>query len=144
MSETTKTVESTDSTTKFCRDCGEQIQEAAEICPNCGIRQEGVSTAVTERLTDQYSVAVWAVSVVAAALSFPIGLVVPGYLYLKASNGTGIEQSGWETWTAVLLGVIGIAAVELGGKRAAKLLWGVVGALFGLGILAGIAVLVGV
>ncbi len=24
---------------KFCRDCGRAINEKAEICPNCGVRQ---------------------------------------------------------------------------------------------------------
>ena len=26
--------------TKFCRDCGAEISERAEICPKCGVRQE--------------------------------------------------------------------------------------------------------
>jgi len=28
-------------TTKFCRDCGAEINSRAEICPKCGIRQMG-------------------------------------------------------------------------------------------------------
>ncbi|MHB1697756.1 MAG: TM2 domain-containing protein [bacterium] len=28
--------------TKFCKDCGEKINVKAEICPKCGVRQEGV------------------------------------------------------------------------------------------------------
>ena len=32
-----------DSDGKFCRDCGEKIKTAAEICPNCGVRQMSVS-----------------------------------------------------------------------------------------------------
>jgi TM2 domain-containing membrane protein YozV len=28
---------------KFCRDCGAEIRENAEICPKCGIRQQAIS-----------------------------------------------------------------------------------------------------
>jgi TM2 domain-containing membrane protein YozV len=27
--------------TKYCSNCGEQIDERAEICPSCGVRQSG-------------------------------------------------------------------------------------------------------
>jgi TM2 domain-containing membrane protein YozV len=27
--------------TKYCSNCGEQIDERAEICPSCGVRQHG-------------------------------------------------------------------------------------------------------
>jgi TM2 domain-containing membrane protein YozV len=30
----------TDRPTKFCKDCGEEIDAKAEICPKCGVRQE--------------------------------------------------------------------------------------------------------
>jgi TM2 domain-containing membrane protein YozV/RNA polymerase subunit RPABC4/transcription elongation factor Spt4 len=30
--------------TKYCANCGEQIDENAEICPKCGVRQPGATT----------------------------------------------------------------------------------------------------
>ena len=32
--------ESDEVETKYCRDCGEEINAKAEICPECGVRQE--------------------------------------------------------------------------------------------------------
>lgn len=29
---------------KYCSNCGEQIDEKAEICPDCGVRQPGATT----------------------------------------------------------------------------------------------------
>jgi len=29
---------------KFCSECGNKIKEKAELCPNCGVRQRGIST----------------------------------------------------------------------------------------------------
>ena len=31
--------QSTTNSTKYCRDCGEEINAKAEICPKCGVRQ---------------------------------------------------------------------------------------------------------
>jgi len=76
-------------------------------------------------LTDQYSLLVWLAASLVGLLTIPIGLLVPGYFYMKATNGTAVEQTTLETWTVILLGIFGIAAVELGGRRGAKLLWGV-------------------
>lgn len=72
-------------------------------------------------LTDEYSLFQWIGSVAVTFVTFPVGLVVPAYLYYKAQNGTGKQQSGLETWTAILFGIL---AVEIGGRTAAKLLWG--------------------
>ena len=40
----------------------------------------------------------------------------------------------------ILLGIFGIAAVELGGRTGAKILWGIAAALIVLSILGGVAV----
>ena len=92
-------------------------------------------------LTDQYSTVVWIAAVIIGLLSFPIGLIIPGYLYWKASKGEGASQSAFETWTAIILGIFGIAAVELGGRKGAKILWGIVVALFLLSVLSAVALL---
>jgi hypothetical protein len=44
-----------------------------------------------------------------------------------------------EIWTVILTGIFGIAAVELGGRKGAKILWGIIAALLVLSILGGIA-----
>lgn len=33
----------------FCTECGDIIKERAEMCPNCGVRQSGQSTGLTDR-----------------------------------------------------------------------------------------------
>jgi len=43
---------------------------------------------------------------------------------MKASNGNSGEHTPLEIWIVILLGIFGIAAVELGGRRGAKILWG--------------------
>lgn len=126
-----------DAGTKYCRDCGSEIREEAEICPECGIRQEGNTVSVdTDSLTDQYSTVTWVAAVIVGLLTLPLGLAIPGYFYVKASKGTGAEQGGWEVWTVILLGIIGIIAVEVGGEKGAKVLWALVAALILLFIFA--------
>jgi len=75
-------------------------------------------------LTDHYSLLVWLAAGIAGVLTIPVGLLVPGYFYMKASNGNSGEHTTLEIWTVILLGIFGIAAVELGGRRGAKILWG--------------------
>lgn len=127
-----------------CYECGAEIRRSAEICKECGVRQQEatqpVSTSGTDTqqptggstgkestdLLEEYSILQWIVAAAVGLVSFPIGLIVPGYLFYKAQNGTGKEQSGLEAWTAILLGIVGIIAVEIGGRTAAKVLWGLV------------------
>ena len=75
-------------------------------------------------LTDQYSTVAIVASVVIGLLTIPVGLLIPGYFYLKAERGEGAQQSSLEVWTVILLGLFGIAAVEIGGRKGAKILWG--------------------
>ena len=93
----------------------------------------------TDSLTDQYSTLVWLAAILVGLLTIPIGLLVPAYFYIKADRGEGKSQSALEIWTVILLGILGIAAVELGGRKGAKILWGIVVALFVVSILGGIA-----
>ena len=93
----------------------------------------------TDSLTDQYSVLVWLAAILVGLLTLPIGLLVPAYFYIKADRGEGKRQSALEIWTVILVGIFGIAAVELGGRKGAKILWGIIVALFVLSILGGIA-----
>jgi len=90
-------------------------------------------------LTDQYSTIVWLAAILVGLLTIPIGLLIPAYFYIKADRGEGKSQSALEIWTVILAGIFGIAAVELGGRRAAKILWGIIVVLFVLSILGGIA-----
>lgn len=78
-------------------------------------------------LTDQYSIVVWILSVTAAFLSFPIGVVIPIYFYIKADNGTGREQGLLEVSAVLAFGILGIIAVELGGRIGAIVAWVFVG-----------------
>ena len=93
----------------------------------------------TDALTDQYSELVWLAAILVGLLTLPLGLLVPAYFYIKADRGEGKSQSALEIWTVILLGILGIAAVELGGRKGAKILWGIVVALFVVSILGGIA-----
>ncbi len=95
-----------------------------------------------DALTDQYSILVWLAAGIVGLLTIPVGLLVPGYFYMKANNGTAVEQTTLEIWTVILLGIFGIAAVELGGRNGAKLLWGVAILVFVL-LIIGLAYLTG-
>jgi hypothetical protein len=88
----------------------------------------------TDSLTDQYSIIVWLAAVLVGLLTIPVGLLIPAYFYLKADRGEASQQSTLEIWTVILVGIFGIAAVELGGRKGAKILWGIVVALFVLSI----------
>ena len=93
----------------------------------------------TDSLTDQYSTLVWIAAILVGLLTIPVGLLIPAYFYIKADRGEGRSQSALEVWTVILTGIFGIAAVELGGRKGAKILWGIIVALFVLSILGGIA-----
>jgi len=93
-------------------------------------------------LTDQYSLLVWLAAGLVGLLTVPVGLLVPGYFYMKTNNETAVEQTTLEIWTVILLGIFGIAAVELGGRNGAKLLWGAATLVFVL-LIIGLAYLTG-
>lgn len=42
--------QSPDTRTKYCSNCGEKIDEKAEICPECGVRQGTVATAGKDKV----------------------------------------------------------------------------------------------
>jgi ribosomal protein L40E len=127
-----------------CVECGAEIGRSAEICTECGVRQknsqsvprhdsaeptqsgdieEPRTTAEETNYLEHYSALQWIVSIILVPVTL-IGIVIPIYLFYKARKGTGKDQSGWESWAAILFGLIGIVAVELGGETAAKALWG--------------------
>ncbi|HAV3169933.1 NINE protein [Acinetobacter baumannii] len=66
--------------TKFCYACGQQIDARAEICPKCGVRQQGVRT------TGQKSKVVAGVFALLlggfGAHKFYLGKIGQGILYL--------------------------------------------------------------
>lgn len=78
------------------------------------------------QMTEEFSELAVVASAVVSVLTFPFGLAVPGYLYLKANRSEGSEMSGLEVWTAILGGIPGIAAVEIGGRTGAKMFWSAV------------------
>lgn len=66
---------------KYCSTCGEIIKEAAEICPECGVRQQG--TAVPNSDKDRTSAALLALFVGGiGAHHFYLGNTGRGILYL--------------------------------------------------------------
>ena len=127
-----------------CYERAAEIRRSAEIRNARGVRQQQATRPLPTSGTDtqqptggstgkestdllaEYSILQWIVAAVVGLVSFPIGLIVPGYLFYKAQSGTGNGQSGLEAWTAILLGIVGIIAVEIGGRTAAKVLWGLV------------------
>lgn len=76
----------------------------------------------TDGIFDDYTTIQWIAAIVVALLTFPIGLAVPIYFYVKTSNGTAKDQGAWEAWAVILVGIIGIIAVELGGETGAKII----------------------
>jgi len=70
---------------------------------------------------DDYTTVQWIAAGIIAILTFPIGVLVPIYFYIKTSNGTAKEQGAWEAWAVILVGIIGIVAVEIGGETGAKI-----------------------
>ncbi|GGM74423.1 hypothetical protein J2752_002724 [Halarchaeum rubridurum] len=107
--------------TVYCRGCGAEIREDADICPECGVRQRtGGESASDAEFFEQYSTLTWLGSALVAVLTFPVGLLVPAYFAYRAKQGTGVEQGRWEVWAVLLGNVIGIAAVELAGETGAK------------------------
>jgi predicted nucleic acid-binding Zn ribbon protein len=132
--------------TKFCPDCGAEVEADDTFCSECGTSIDSETKNQTENVenrsnlekgtessTDdggwqsQYSITVWIFSGLVGLVTFPVGLLVPGYLYYKASNGTGAEQTPLETWTVLLTSLVGIAIVEFAGRKGAKILWYLVG-----------------
>lgn len=80
------------------------------------------SAARSDGIFDQYTTLQWVAAGVVALLTFPVGLAVPAYFYIKTSNGTAREQGAWEAWAVILVGILGIVAVELGGETGAKII----------------------
>lgn len=118
-----------------CSNCNEQLVAKADHCPHCGTRQSGTATAASTALTDNFSSVAWAVAILRGLVFIPVGIAPAIYLYLKSRQGAGVRMSSLETWTVVILGVIGIAAVHLGGRTAAKWMWAIGGLLLGSGII---------
>ncbi|WP_336338934.1 hypothetical protein [Haloarcula brevis] len=79
------------------------------------------AAARSDGIFDQYTTIQWIAAVVVALLTFPIGIAVPAYFYIKTSNGTAREQGAWEAWAVILVGILGIIAVELAGETGAKI-----------------------
>jgi hypothetical protein len=89
-------------------------------------------------LVKQYSPIAWigaifsGITVIARGINnpsaiFPLttlaGLAVPGYFAYKTAQDEPVNQTTLEVWTTIFVGVFGIAAVELAGKKGAKILW---------------------
>jgi len=79
------------------------------------------SAARDDGIFDQYTTIQWIAAGIVALLTFPVGLIVPAYFYIKTSNGTAREQGAWEAWAVIIAPVLGIIAVELAGETGAKI-----------------------
>ena len=95
--------------TKYCTDCGAEISRDAEICPECGVRQETPSGSSEEKESG-----------VSAVLSFLLPGV--GQLYNGQVSRGAIVFVGWMVWqflafvlTTLTLGIFFLvwAPVEL-------------------------------
>lgn len=95
----------------------------------------------TDGIFDDYTTIQWIAAIIVALLTFPIGLAIPIYFYIKTSNGTAKDQGAWEAWAVILVGIIGILAVELGGETGAKIIIAL--ALLGIPILVVLAAVLG-
>lgn len=74
-------------------------------------------------ITEEFSEPVLIGAVIVSLLSFPVGLAVPVYLYIKANGQGSVEMSTLEVWTVVLGGILGIIAVEVLGRTGAIIFW---------------------
>ena len=145
---------SSSSQIKYCPDCGTEVNPGATFCSECGTsidseiknqtKNSGKSSSIGDRAESstnddgwqsQYSTTVWVVSALVGLLTIPVGLLVPGYFYYKASNGTGANQTPLEVWTILLTGIVGIAVVEFAGRKGAKIIWYLLGGIVLLFIL---------
>lgn len=72
-------------------------------------------------MTDYYTTVQLIAAAIIAIISFPLGLLVPVYFYIKANNGSAAEFGPWEVWGVILAGIIGIIAVELAGETGGKI-----------------------
>lgn len=79
---------------------------------------------------------VFVLSVIVAIMSFPIGVLIPVYFYIKADNGEAGEQTPLEIFAVLFAGIIGILGVELGGRTGA-----IISILLPIFIIAGVLVL---
>jgi len=72
-------------------------------------------------MTDYFTTVQLIATAIIALLSFPLGLLIPIYFYIKADNGSAAAWGPWEVWGVILGGIIGIIAVELGGELGGKI-----------------------
>jgi hypothetical protein len=75
----------------------------------------------SQGIFDEYTTVQWIAAIIVAIISFPIGLAVPIYFYIKTSNGSASEQGPWEAWGVILGGIIGILLVEILGELGGKI-----------------------
>ena len=89
----------------FCSSCGEPVKRDAEICPNCGVRQDGASTGDTQEKNP---------GIAAIASFFFPGL---GDVYNGEFARGAVIFVGWFVggviW-ALVVGVIGILTLGIG------------------------------
>jgi membrane-associated HD superfamily phosphohydrolase len=138
-------IEPTDS---FCRECGTEVdpidnefseptQTTIESKQNTS-SQSGTTTHSDDELVKQYSSIAWFfiifgnLSMISRAINRPsiisplvilVGLAVLGYFAYKTTQDKPVNQTKVEVWTTIILGIFGIAAVEVAGDRGARILW---------------------
>ena len=94
-------------------------------------------------MTEEFSDLAVVASAVVSVLTFPLGLAVPGYLYLKATPTERRDMSTVEVCPAILHWLPGESLVQIVCRTIAKLYWLAVVLLGLLGLLAFAAFLPG-
>lgn len=70
----------------------------------------------------EYSRTVFILSLIVSIFTFPIGIAVPLYFYIKSKRGKADEQTTLEIITVLIYGLSGIISVEFGGRTGAKII----------------------
>jgi len=81
---------------------------------------------VKDGFFDGYHPVTWFFAAIIGIFGFPIMLIVPGYFYWKVRNGTASEQTPLETASVIFFNILGIVAVELGGRKGAVAVWALI------------------
>jgi len=89
----------------FCTSCGEVIKKEAEICPECGTRQEGSASASEYDITDHRQYELEKISNKSTGVAIALGILVSpaGYAYL---GKWGLAALNFFTLNYLLLGIV--------------------------------------
>ena len=79
------------STTKFCFNCGAEIDARAEICPSCGLRQPDIKKPEMGRKYSNLGIVFAVISLIIAPIIFgPLGIIFGVIGYMKGDEQRGV------------------------------------------------------